>query len=208
MDFADSTFTAILAPLFPCGIIDRQDIHNYKFIKFHDIRFDFLLLDMVDEVTETFGIIGDKFLLHGFSGGGQFTNRFYYLHPERLLAVSIGSPGRPTYLDENEEWYTGIKNFETIFDKKLDFEMLKKVPVLISVGLQDTEKIDYSEESDNFKSILQHGENRLERTRNLYQNFLAHDINVQLMEIDGASHEPAKVLDGVKQFFSKILEDI
>ena len=52
----------------------------------------------------------------GFSGGGQFTNRLLYLHPERLDAVSTGAPGRVTMLDENLKWPAGIKDVFEVFD--------------------------------------------------------------------------------------------
>jgi poly(3-hydroxybutyrate) depolymerase len=89
-----------LAPLFPSGIIDPSDEDNYKFIKYHDIRFDHVLLAMIDEVAIKYRVNKDRFLLHGFSGGGQFVHRFFYLHPKRLMGVSIGAPGRITYLIE------------------------------------------------------------------------------------------------------------
>jgi len=78
----------------PGRIGDPEDLHNFKFIQYQDIRFDQVLLDIVDEVGERFNLDTDRFCLHGFSGGGQFTHRFLYLHPDRLAAASIGAPGR------------------------------------------------------------------------------------------------------------------
>ena len=206
-DFADATGTAILAPLFPCGIIDRQDIHNYKFIKFHHMRFDLLLLDMVDEVTGTFGINGDQFFLHGFSGGGQFVHRMYYLHPERLLCVSIGAPGRSTYL-EDQKWYDGVGDFEEQFGKKLDYEGLKAVPVLLIIGDEDTEVVNYSGDLTNSESLQSHGSNRLERMESLYENYLDHGINVRMEKVPGVAHEGMKVLPSVKAFFTRVLDEL
>ena len=48
-----------------------------------------------------------RFLLHGFSGGGQFVHRFGYLHADRLAGLSIGAPGRITYLDPDRPWWIG-----------------------------------------------------------------------------------------------------
>jgi poly(3-hydroxybutyrate) depolymerase len=206
IDFADEANTLILAPLFPCGIIDREDIHNFKFIKFHDIRFDFVLLDMIDDVRETFGITEEKFLLHGFSGGGQFAHRMFYLHPDRLAAVSVGAPGRATYLDESEDWYAGIRDFEAQFGKPIDMAALKKVPVLLLAGLEDTENVDYTEDASFTEALKKYGDNRLERIRALLKNYLEHGLNVRLEEVPGLGHEGLKMVPQVIEFFKQVLE--
>jgi pimeloyl-ACP methyl ester carboxylesterase len=205
VDFADETNTLILAPLFPCGIIDHEDIHNFKFIKFHDIRFDQVLLDMIDDVREAFGIVDGKILLHGFSGGGQFVHRMFYLHPDRLAAVSVGDPGRATYLDESEDWYAGIRDFETQFGKPIDMAVLKKVPVLLLVGLEDTESVDYTEDASFTGALKKYGDTRLERIRALLQNYVDHGLNARLEEVPGLGHEGLKMVAQVIRFFKQVL---
>lgn len=203
-DFADRTNTIILAPLFPCGVVDRQDIHNYKFIRFHDIRFDEIVLDMVEDVRESFGLRQEKFLLYGFSGGGQFAHRMFYLHPERLQAAVIGAPGRATYLQE-ELWPDGIANFEEIFGKEISFEKLKQVPILLMVGSQDTEVIDYSTDATASQKLSKLGSNRLERVRALKENYETHGISVKLIEVPGAAHEEDKMLKDAQEYLESIL---
>lgn len=203
-DFADRTNTIILAPLFPCGVVDRQDIHNYKFIRFHEIRFDHILLDMVDDVRESFGIEQEKFLLYGFSGGGQFTHRMLYLHPERLQAVVIGAPGRATYL-QDECWPDGIRDFAKVFGKEICFENLKKVPVLLMVGSNDTEVIDYSADATASEGLSKNGSNRLERVRALKENYAEHDIQTKLIEVPGAAHEEDKMLKDAQAFLETMI---
>jgi poly(3-hydroxybutyrate) depolymerase len=207
-EFADETGTLILAPLFPAGVIDREDIHNYKFIKFHDIRFDLILLDMIDEVREIFGITEEKFFLHGFSGGGQFSHRMLYIWPERLLAVSAGAPGRSTYLNDTEDWYSGTKNFAEQFGKQLDMGALKKIPVLLLIGGEDTEEVDYSGDASFDASSEKNGSNRLERIRSLCRNYTDHGLNVLFKEIPGIGHEGLKLSGYVKEFFKQVLEEI
>ncbi|MEJ7757326.1 MAG: hypothetical protein WKF83_14410 [Nocardioidaceae bacterium] len=73
-----------MAPLFPAGIIEPDDIDNYKWLEYHGIRFDKILLAMVDEVAQKYHLDARRFLLHGFSGGGHFAHRFFYLHATRL----------------------------------------------------------------------------------------------------------------------------
>ncbi|MBT9778333.1 alpha/beta hydrolase [Clostridium sp. MCC353] len=204
-DFADETKHVILAPVFPAGIIDREDIHNYKFIKFHDIRFDRILLDMVDEVRETFGITQDKILLHGFSGGGQFSHRMLYLHPQRLAAVSVGAPGRATYLDPSEPWPVGISDFKEQFGVEIDMEEVKKVPVLLLVGAEDKEVVNYEEDITFRESAQKYGNNRLEKIKALYENYLQHQMNVRLTEVPGLAHEGMKMVPQAVAYFKEIL---
>lgn len=207
ISFAEETNTVVLAPLFPTGIIDSEDLHNYKFIKYHDIRFDHVVLDMIDEVTEMFRLPAEKVMLYGFSGGGQFVHRFLYLHPERLSTVVIGSPGRVTYLDEDEEWYAGIRDFEKQFGKPLDFDALKQPKVLLFVGGNDTESIDMSDDASNSEVVDKYGSNRLERLEALYQNYREHGMDVTFQIVPGVSHEEDKVTAVAADFFRKSLKE-
>ena len=100
---AERTRCIVLAPLFPVGLIEPGELSNFKRLKFHDMRFDLLLLSMVDEVTRKYGIDTRRFLLFGFSGGGQFVQRFHCVHPGRLAAVTIGAPGNVTLLDDSRD---------------------------------------------------------------------------------------------------------
>ncbi|NEU30492.1 alpha/beta hydrolase [bacterium LRH843] len=204
-DFAEATNTIILAPLFPAGIIDPNDRDNYKFIKYHDIRFDHVLLAMIDEVAALYPIYKDRFLLHGFSGGGQFVHRFFYLHPERLLGVSIGAPGRLTYLDMTTSWYSGIKDFKEQFGKAINLHELTRVPVQMIVGKNDTDPIP--RRMNDPLDANRYGHTRVERLQTLRDNFKEHSITVDYVEVPEVKHEPFKLLSPVKEFFTTILKE-
>ena len=206
--FAEKTNSVILAPLFPTGIVDREDIHNYKFIKFHDIRFDEVVLDMMEEVKETFALQPKRVMLYGFSGGGQFAHRFLYLHPDLLHSVVIGSPGRVTYLDPEEGWYSGIKDFEEQFGKPLDLEGLKDPKILLFVGGDDTESIDMSGDESGSAAADKFGSNRLERMEALYRNYKDYGMDVTFEIVPGVAHEEEKVTAVAAGFFAQaILEE-
>lgn len=77
------------------------------------VRYDSVLLDMIDCVASEWGSIDTRtFAIVGFSGGGQFVHRFFYLYPERVHAVSIGAPGRATPLID-APWPEGIAGAPT-----------------------------------------------------------------------------------------------
>lgn len=205
VDFAERTQNVILAPMFPFGIIDPMDGHNYKFLKYKDIRYDEILLSMIDELHNDLNINTAEFLLHGFSGGGQFAHRFFYLHPERLRAVSIGAPGRVTYLDHNRPWYNGVADIEHIFGKRLNYDAMKKVKILLIVGAADLEVLDYTHDETFIHGEGDKGATRVERLRSLKRNYEEKGFNVEMIEVPGVGHENMLIIPYVQSFFINVL---
>jgi poly(3-hydroxybutyrate) depolymerase len=208
-DFAEQYGCIILAPLFPAGIDDSEDLHNFKFIRYGDIRFDQVLLEIVDEVGERFNVETERFLLHGFSGGGQFAHRFFYLHPERLAAISIGAPGRITRLDPTKDWWLGLRGFDEIFGQQPDIAEMRQVPVHMVVGAADVETWEINNPGDTnwMNGAEEAGNTRIERLRTLEQDFVDHGIQVRFDMVEGVAHNPMEVLQPVKDFFAAILAD-
>lgn len=207
IDFSEETNTIILTPLFPGGITKPWESDSYKFVRVENEEFDTVLLKMVDEVGEHYKINTDKFLLHGYSGGGQFSHRFFYLHPDRLLGVSIGAPGNITLINEKKPWYIGIGDLEEKYNIPIRLSEMQKVPVLMVVGKNDTETWMINDEKapywmDEFKNS---GVNRIERLRSLQENYLENNIDVEYREIENISHEAFKVTSVVKEFFRNII---
>ncbi|WP_188194443.1 alpha/beta hydrolase [Nonomuraea sp. SYSU D8015] len=197
----------VLAPLFPAGIGDPDDLHNFKFLRYGDIRFDHVLLAMADEVGERFNVDAGRFLLHGFSGGGQFVHRFAYLHPDRLAGLSIGAPGRITYIDHSSPWWVGLKGFEEEFGRAPRVAELRDVPVQMVVGSLDVETWEINNRGDAnwMDGADAHGVTRVERLKALRDNFEAHGISVRFDVVPGVGHDPMRVLEPVKAFFASIL---
>ncbi|QUH02006.1 alpha/beta hydrolase [Saccharopolyspora erythraea] len=205
--FAEEHGCVVLAPLFPAGIDDPDDLHNFKFIRYGDIRFDLVLLAMVDEVGERFNVHTRRFLLHGFSGGGQFAHRFFYLHPDRLAGVSIGAPGRVTLIDHERPWWIGLKDVERIVGAAPKLDQLAEVPVQMVVGGADVETWEINNPGDSnwMDGAQDAGRTRVERLTTLRENFEKHGIRVRFDIVDGVGHEPMSVLESVKDFFAGIL---
>ncbi len=206
--FADKHGAVILTPLFPAGIDDPDDLHNFKFLEYGGIRFDLALLAIVDEVAARFPVNGDKFYLHGFSGGGQFTHRFLYLHPERLAGASIGAPGRITQLDDSLPWWLGTAGMQERFGKAIDIEALRQVPIQLVVGSEDVEtwEINNPGESNWMDGVEKTGNTRIERLRTLEANFRSHGLNVTFDVVDGVAHRGSLILPAVEKFFGELLD--
>ena len=111
-DFADKNGFAMIFPMFPGGLMDKNDFNSYKLLEYNGVRYDNIFLAMIDELAERFPIDIDKIYLYGWSGGGQFVHRFLYVHLERLVAVVIGASGRPTYYSPYDDYYREYSNFE------------------------------------------------------------------------------------------------
>jgi poly(3-hydroxybutyrate) depolymerase len=205
--FANEYGAVVLAPLFPAGIIEPGDLHNFKFIDYHGIRYDEVLLAMVAEVAERYPVDADKFYLHGFSGGGQFAHRFFYLHPDRLAGVSIGAPGRITQIDDSQPWWLGTKDFEQRFGRSIDYAALRKVPVLMVVGDQDVDtwEINNPGEPNWLDGAERTGKTRIERLRTLERNFVSHGIDVRFALVPGVGHRGSLTLPPVREFFAELI---
>jgi dienelactone hydrolase len=205
--FAEEQRVVVLAPLFPAGIIDPDDLHNFKFLEYRGIRFDLVLLAMIDEVSRRVPLETERFLLHGFSGGGQFAHRFLYAHPQRLLAASIGAPGRMTLLDDTTPWWLGTKDFARIFGKAPDIAEIRKVPIQLVVGDLDVEgwEINNPHDSNWVPGLEKQGKTRIERLRTLQKNLDDHGIATRFDLVAGAGHEGVRMIGVVSDFFASVL---
>jgi pimeloyl-ACP methyl ester carboxylesterase len=136
---ADLHGCALICPLFPRVPTDPYDISNYKMVTYLDLRYDTILLSMIDEVVARYPrIMLEKFLLYGFSGGGQYVHRFAYLHPERLLGLAVGAPGTTTLPDEELYFPLGVRDLDRIFKIRPDWDAIKRVPSMFIAGDRDT----------------------------------------------------------------------
>lgn len=90
VDFAEAQNCVVLAPLFPVGPFGDGHGDGYKYLVERDLRYDLALLDMVAETELRLGLRFERFGLFGFSGGGHFVHRFFYLHAGRLPSPLAG----------------------------------------------------------------------------------------------------------------------
>jgi pimeloyl-ACP methyl ester carboxylesterase len=101
--FAEKLGTPLLQPVFPrpkenwklyTHALDRDTLLTQdQTLK----RLDLQLIAMIDDAIARLKVnkisLERKILMYGFSAAGMFTNRFALLHPERIRAAAIGSPG-------------------------------------------------------------------------------------------------------------------
>lgn len=207
-DFARWNRCIVLSPLFPAGILGDGDRNGYKYMEEGDIRYDRVLLAMVDEVAERYGWRFDRFALFGFSGGGHFAHRMLLLHPRRLWAVSIGSPGSVTRLDPERDWWVGTRDMESRFGVAPDVEAMKQVAIHMVVGGADLEtwEIVHREGGRHWMpGANEAGTTRPERLAALQRSFADHGIASRLEIVPGVAHTVSGVVEYTKAFFDETL---
>jgi hypothetical protein len=145
---------AVLMPVFPrpqsdwriyTQALDRDSMVTEK--KEYR-RLDLQTVAMIDDARKRLAKDGLKFdrrvFINGFSAQGMFANRFTFLHPDRVKAAAIGSPGgwpiAPVvkYEDKQLRYPIGIADFKQVSGKDLDLKTLRRVPMFIFLGNKDT----------------------------------------------------------------------
>ena len=198
---ADRHRWVVLAPLFPVGVRGDGDPDGYKMLVEGDIRYDQVLLAMVGEVEHVLSTRFSRFGLFGFSGGGQFAHRFLYIHPKRLWGVTVGAPGATTRIDERFDYWLGTRNLETVFGQPLDLEAMRKVPVQLLCGEEDTAELKIPAHlAEKVKSLGPIGRNRIERIQLLLTNYQDHQMDVRLHFVSGVGHEGLRCIDAATEF--------
>lgn len=207
IDFCERNAVAVLTPLFPAGIEDPEDLHNYKFIDYRGIRFDEILLAMIDEAAARVPIATEKFMLHGFSGGGQFAHRFLYLHPDRLSAVSVGAPGRITMLDPETDWWLGTRGMAEHFGIEVDLEAIARVPIQLVIGEHDVETWEVNDRTGSnwLDGLEKQGATRRERLESYRLNLEAHGIKPRVDIVPDVAHDGSAALPYACDFFASVL---
>ncbi len=215
-EFAEENDVILLAPLFPVGTHGGKDLENYKLIEYKGTRYDLILLSMVDEVRSKYRIDGDRFYLFGFSGGGHFSHRFFYLHPHRLNAVSIGAPGMVTFIDDDSDWWVGTQNIYWKFNARMNPDAMRAVPVHMVIGAEDLESWEDEIEKDSpyymgedvpGASYNSAGANRQERMKNLKANFEEHGISVEMEIVPDAGHDETYMFPAMQKFFLSLIDE-
>lgn len=208
IDLAEQQQLIVLAPLFPGGITAPRELSSYKRLRGPlggGPAYDLVLLSMIEEISALYRIDARRFSLFGFSGGGHFTHRFFYAHPERLEAVSIAAPGIVTLLDDHADWLAGVRNFAALFGKPLDFDAMRRVAVQMVVGGDDRATWEIAIKPTHAwwqPEIESHGATRIDRMETLKASFLAHGIGVTHDVVPGVAHQQTPLLPAVKSFLS------
>ena len=199
----------VLAPLFPVGPLGDGNRSGFKYMVEGGIRYDQVLLGIIDEVAETYGLADRCFALWGYSGGGHFAHRFFLLHPDRLWAASIGAAGSVTRIDDARDWWVGTRDIEARFGTALDREAMRRVPVQMIVGAADLETWEITHKPGSrywMDGANEAGATRPERLDALRRSFEAAGIAVQFDLIPNMAHDGMRAVEPATAFFAEVLD--
>jgi dienelactone hydrolase len=150
---ADQLGTPLLVPVFPrpasawrvyTHALDRDTLTTRDPAL---ARLDLQLIAMIDDARAHLATEGwpvaSRVLIQGFSASGMFANRFTALHPERVRAAAIGSPGgwpiapvdavRGTPLP----YPAGVGDLQLLTGRSFDAAAFAQVPQFIYLGSAD-----------------------------------------------------------------------
>jgi pimeloyl-ACP methyl ester carboxylesterase len=201
----------LLCPLFPANICFPGDLSSYKLLKADGLRYDAVLLGMVDEMAAKYRLADDRVLMYGFSGGAHFTHRFLYLHPERLLGASIAAPGVVTLLDRQHDWWVGVRDLEAQFGKALALDRIREVPVQLLIGEDDLETWEITIRPGDgwwMPGADLAGPDRNARIRSLAASLRAAGVTVRLETAPGVAHDDRALLPMAEAFFAERLRAV
>lgn len=202
MDFAVRNQVLLVCPLFPAGLIEPGDVDNYKLLRFHEIRYDQILLGMLDEISQRYAVPCERFMLGGFSGGAQFAHRFAYFHGGRLSALSLAAPGRVTLLDESLDWWSGVRDAERLFGRAMDIAALRALPIQLLLGENDDDDITIADDDPGWTPGANlAGATRRERLESLFKQYQRLGCDATLEIVDGCGHEWPPLRESTIRFF-------
>jgi len=114
-------------------------------------RLDLQLVAMIEDAREKLAARGvrieKKVWMWGFSASASFVNRFTLMHPEVVLAASMGSPGSyPTvpaaqWKGKRLRYPVGVADFQEIIGKPFNAQAFREVAQQIYIGDQDLEDL-------------------------------------------------------------------
>jgi poly(3-hydroxybutyrate) depolymerase len=207
---AEAHRCVVLAPLFPVGAAGDDNGEGFKYLIEGKTRYDLVLLHMIQEASARLHTQLGRFFLFGFSGGAQFVNRFFLLHPRRLWGVSIAAPGSVTLLDGSRDYWVGTRDLKAVFGISADVDALRTVPVQLIVGDADldTWEINYAPDHPGYQDgINDAGRTRIERTRTLQQNLAASGLRASLELVPTAGHDWHPLMSAVEAFCLQVLTE-
>lgn len=151
--FADRVGADLLVPMFPRPAMTQPDTYLYLHALTRAAllarpgklaRVDRQLIAMIDQArAQARHPLDARVWMAGFSAAAMFVNRFTVLHPERVRAAAVISPGgwpiAPVATERGERltYPIGIADLDQL-DRPVDLAGLRRVPMLFMLGSDDS----------------------------------------------------------------------
>ncbi len=223
-EIADRLGVGLLTPVFPRPQTDWKiythalDRDAMTTDKKEFARFDLQLVAMIDDARAKLAGENLKFdkrvLMLGWSASAMFANRFTFLHPKRVKAAVIGSPGgwpiapAASFKEKALRYPVGVGDLKSVSGEKFDLDNLRKVPLFIFLGDKDDNdsvifRDSYEKEDEDLIFSL-FGKTPVERwddSKKLYQD---KKLNAEFRLYPNVKHAVTKeMFDDIFAFFAK-----
>ena len=182
-------------------------------------RLDLQLIAMIDHARARLASEGlpvaPRVLLQGYSASGMFANRFTALHPDRVRAVTVGSPGgwpiAPVAQVGGQvlSYPAGIADAQALTGRAFDAAAFARVPQLIYMGgADDNDSLDFG---DGWDAAAAAQVDRLfgttpgarwEHAKRLYGRA---GVDARFELVDGIGHDRKALQERSTAFFAQVL---
>jgi hypothetical protein len=184
-------------------------------------RLDLQLISMIDDAKERLSqkgiILEDKILMTGFSASGMFVNRFIVLHPEKVKAAAIGSPGGWPIVPVGEwngaqlRYPIGISDLEQLVGKGFNAGSFQSVKLYFYLGDLDTnDSVPYQDgytQRDKNLIFQTFGDTPVKRWPIAEEIYKFIGASSRFVLYSGVGHNTTvKIVEDVKTFFLNNLE--
>jgi hypothetical protein len=182
-------------------------------------RIDLQLIAMIEHARDELRMQGihtdERILIQGFSASGMFANRFTILHPERVKAATIGSPGGwpiaplTSHNGKLLPYPAGISDLETLTGAHFNSTAYNAIPQLIYMGsTDDNDSLDYSDgwEAEHAQIVNElFGTDPLARWEEAESIYREAGANARFLLVDGVGHDRKALQQYSTDFFKKVL---
>lgn len=222
---ADALGVALLVPAFPRT---ASDWRVYTHALDRDVlttrnpvlsRLDLQLIAMIDDARARLRKHGTqvdaRVLLQGYSASAMFANRFTVLHPDRVRAVTIGSPGGWPIAPVAKvgvdalPYPAGIAGLEALTGKPFDAAAYARVPQYLYMGdADDNDSLDFSDGWDKPAAAEVErlfGNTPLARWKQAEALYAQAGANARFELVPGIGHDRKALQDRSTAFFKQVL---
>lgn len=165
-------------------------------------RLDLQLLAMIKDARAVLASrnipVEDKFFMNGFSASGTFTNRFSFLHPDKIKSLAIGGFNGELMFPVKEinkiplNYPVGINDFSELAGHEFDMAAYRQIPQFIYMGkLDDNDAVQFDDayNEEERRIINTHiGNNVQDRYLNCQQVYRKHNINASFQTYEKVGH--------------------
>jgi len=222
---ADELGVALLVPAFPRTARDWQ---VYTHALDRDVlttrdpalaRLDLQLLAMIDDARARLrgdgSRVDPRVLLQGFSASAMFANRFTALHPQRVRAATVGSPGGWPIAPVAKQgidvlpYPAGIADLEALTGKPFDAAAFARVPQYLYMGADDdNDSLDFNDGWDKPMAAevdRLFGDTPLARWKHAEALYAQAGANARFELVPGVGHDRKALQDRSTAFFKRVL---